>query len=60
MQTRSIFRPIILLIVVMATLLAGCQNMGKSNRSGTAAGATADPGGGGGGGGGGGAGGGAY
>lgn len=52
MQTRSIVRPITLLIVVLATVLAGCQATGKSNRSGTAAGATADPGGGGGGGGG--------
>ena len=60
MQTRSIVRPITLLIVVLATLLAGCQTTGRSARSGTAAGASADPGGGGGGGGGGGAGGGAY
>ena len=55
MQTRSIVRPITLLIPVLATLLAGCQATGKSSRSGTAPGATADPGGGGGGGGGGGA-----
>ena len=55
MQTRSIVRPITLLILVLATLLAGCQATGKSSRSGTVPGATADPGGGGGGGGGGGA-----
>ena len=52
MQTRSIVRPITLLIVVLATLLAGCQATGRSVRSGSPAGATADPGGGGGAGGG--------
>jgi hypothetical protein len=52
MQTRSFVRPITLLIVVLATLLAGCQSTGKFSRSGPASGATADPGGGGGAGGG--------
>lgn len=53
MQTSSIIRPTTLLIIVLATVLTGCQATGKFNRSATPAGATADPGGGGGGGGGG-------
>ena len=49
MQKRSIVRPITLLIVVLATVLAGCQATGKSSRSGSPASTTGDPGGGGGG-----------
>ncbi|WP_156385481.1 hypothetical protein [Ramlibacter sp. Leaf400] len=51
MPTRSLVRPLALLLIALAAALAGCQaTTGRTANSGTAPGTTANPGGGGGGG----------